>query len=142
MFKNIDLYIKIKIRMSNYTMYILVNSDLKMSSGKIAAQVGHVCHMMARKISEIETRSLIGRNGKSLQKPNECVRFSEWEKYSGSKKIVLKATQKEMEEMKDADDCVYVIDAGLTQVPENSLTAMGFYPSSTNGEVFKKFKLL
>lgn len=127
---------------SAMTMYILVNNDLKMSAGKIAAQVGHVCHMMARKISEIETRALIGKNGRSMPKPEECVRFSNWEKYSGSKKIVLKATQEDMDKMKNNSDCVYVIDNGLTQVPPNSLTAMGFYPSSTNSEEFKRFKLL
>lgn len=118
-----------------YTMYIIVNSDLKMSKGKIGAQVGHVIEMIAQKIYECYV---------NINTPKMEEIILDYKKYlmDGSKKIILKGTQKELEELKTEFDAEYVIDAGRTEIPAGSLTAVAFLPNNKNGERFKNFKLL
>jgi peptidyl-tRNA hydrolase, PTH2 family len=119
--------------MDDYIMYILVNDDLKMSKGKIGAQIGHVVEMITNKIYKTNYLQDYDKNYKK-----------KYQKYlnSGSKKIILKSTQKEMEIMMNYPDSIYIIDAGKTQVPVGSMTVMGFYPDDKNKEKFKIFKLL
>jgi peptidyl-tRNA hydrolase, PTH2 family len=114
--------------MYEYVMYILVNTDLKMDKGKIAAQVGHVTEMIAGKMY--------------VDKLNNSI-FENYCKYihNGRKKVVLKATQSQLEAVMNDLDAVYVIDAGRTQIPSGSMTVVGFYPSNLNKERFKDFKL-
>lgn len=83
--------------------YIIVNKDLGMSAGKLAAQVGHVCTICA------------------IQESN-TVKFRMW--YNDcQKKIVLEAHQKVLEKL-EAEGFYSIHDLGLTEIPENSLTAV------------------
>jgi PTH2 family peptidyl-tRNA hydrolase len=113
---------------NNYVMYILVNSELKMEKGKIAAQVGHAVEMITNTVNKI-----VDNNYKDIYK-----------KYlhNGCKKIVLKAKQEELEKHINDKDSVYVIDAGRTQIPAGSLTVVAFLPSDKNKERFRDFKLM
>lgn len=112
-------------------MYILINTDLGMGKGKMVGQGGHV-------IRRLTTRS-----------NHLC--FDEhqlWDSWidQGETKIVLRATTSQLESFIEnyENSCVFVRDAGRTQIPAGSLTAVGFFPMlSKDGEVmFKDYKLL
>ncbi len=111
---------------NNLHMYIFVNNELKMSSGKIASQVGHVVMAM--------TEHLLNN-----KKSDEYKLYLQW-KLNGQSKIVLKATESDLLYLKDLPNSKYVIDAGITQINPNSLTVVGFLPNIH--PEFKKFKLL
>lgn len=122
-------------------MYIIVNSDLSMGKGKTASQC---CHAVCGVIRILER-----------QQPKD-VAYLKWIR-KGEAKIVLRASQKEMEKILSEFEvdqvvkresaniwCTSIHDAGRTQVPENSLTAIAFRPISRDStpEIVKKLKLL
>lgn len=103
--------------------YIIINKDLGMSPGKIAAQAGHVCTICAVKLGNTSA-------------------FKIW--YNGSqKKIVLGAHQKDMEKL-EADGYFSVRDLGLTEIPQNSLTAisLGIMTKEKAKTIVKRLQLL
>ena len=118
--------------MDHPVMYLLINDGLKMGKGKCCSQVGHC-------VGEI-TERFIRKAYESKTPPKEYFTFMRWKK--NSVKIVLKATEEQMRELMKRDDAVAIIDNGLTQVPNHSLTCIGFYPSSELGDLFKDYKLL
>ena len=119
---------------SELCMYILVNDDLKMGKGKIASQVGHVVGMM--------TEDIIRKSYESHKGVPDCYsRYVRW-KNNGQAKIVLKATEEQIKTFMGHPETSYVIDAGRTQIAPDSLTVLGFYPSSNNREKLSGFKLL
>ena len=122
-------------------MCFVVNTSLKMGKGKICAQVGHAVETLIEGL---------------LKKPTQD--YVNW-KYSLRRKIVLKATQEEIDdfiknaaEEKDKnnrliinnDTFVTVRDAGLTQVDPGSLTVLGFIPMEgrSRPDFLKNLKLL
>lgn len=80
------------------TFYYIINDDLKMSKGKIAAQVSHVAMLLA------DRHGVLGRA------------------------IILKGSQSLLENLIRGypDEVEYIFDAGLTEVPKGSLTCVGF----------------
>jgi peptidyl-tRNA hydrolase len=116
-----------------YTMYIIVNESLNMSKGKIASQVGHVTECIAERLI---------KGMHETSKPQK--KFIDYIKYSksGRKKIVLKAPQDDIIALSKEDDAEYIIDAGRTEIEPGSMTVVAFFPSNTNKERFKKYKLL
>jgi PTH2 family peptidyl-tRNA hydrolase len=114
-------------------MYFLVNDDLKMGKGKIAGQVAHVAGLI--------TETIIRQEYESLRRPDCYTRYMQW-KLTGHTKVVLKASQAQIEEMLNEPESMYIRDSGKTQIAPNSLTVIGFYPSSDLKEKFAKFKLL
>lgn len=117
---------------NDYVMYIFINNSLQMSKGKIASQVGHIVQKIIEDI--YDNQSL---NKKKIDIFN---RYKNWR--NGSKKIILKATHTELLDLQQESESVSIYDAGHTQIAPNSLTCIGFYPSSNNEEKFKNFKLL
>lgn len=113
-------------------MYVLVNGDLNMSAGKIASQVAHV----AEKIAEDNYKNLY---------ENEYIEQNQkdYEHYTktGRKKIILKGAQEDLVKFMFDKDAKYEIDPGRTEIPENSLTAVAFFPSNKNKERFKTYRL-
>lgn len=116
-----------------WTLYIIVNAELKMGKGKIASQVGHVTEMIVEKI--FNPKNPIHESKRLI---------TNYKNYAanGRKKIVLKASQQELERLSRESDAIYVIDAGRTQIPANSMTVVGFLPSNRNSDRFKQFKLM
>ena len=118
------------------SMYLFVNTDLKMEKGKIAGQVGHAVQIITEKILRLgyESRNI----------PECYVRYNKWSR-SGAKKVVLKATQQQMEQLLNLDghldECITVIDAGRTQIEPNSMTVVGFFPTYDK-KISEGFKLL
>lgn len=144
-----------------YAMYILINNDLKMEKGKIAGQVGHIVQRIIEaiftqkaKLSSLNLESSeptaikiksneLNINDLDDETKNIILSYEEWRK-NGMAKIVLKATQAELEELIKNNNVLYVRDLGLTQIPPNSLTVVGFYPNlkTEMANIVKNFKLL
>jgi peptidyl-tRNA hydrolase len=116
-------------------MYVLVNSDLKMSPGKIAAQVAHVAEKMAvEMVTEMYEEAGTYKH----------LLFKQYLKH-GHKKVILTATTKEMTELMHHTDARHIIDEGYTEVPPDSLTVVAFFPHfsvTEDATMFKKFRLL
>lgn len=84
--------------------YIIINTDLDMSPGKIAAQVGHVCGMCAEE---------------------QCgsPKYNAWKMFHDYKKITLAGHEKTLLKLEE-QGFFAVRDKGYTEIPENSLTAV------------------
>ncbi len=115
----------------DYVMYLLVNNDLKMEKGKIASQVGHCVQHI------IESILISYYENKKTKHYNDYLKWK-----NGCKKIVLKATQTQLEYLKNDSNAISIYDAGKTQIEPNSLTIIGFFPSSSNSKKFEQYKLL
>ncbi|MFB5759065.1 aminoacyl-tRNA hydrolase [Paenibacillus medicaginis] len=102
--------------------YYVVNKELEMSAGKVAAQVAHV----ADKITY-------------LQKGAE--KYEEWHS-KDHPKIILVAKEKELRKL-IALGWVHVIDNGRTEIPSGSLTVVGCKPDykSVLQPVVKRYQL-
>lgn len=113
-------------------MYIFVNNDLGMTKGKTCSQVGHIVQLICEEII---------RSGYEKYPPPEAyIRYMKWKQ--NCVKIVLKATMEQLNELKKLDEARYIIDSGKTQIAPNSLTVVGFFPSSKMKDIAKNYKLL
>ena len=123
--------------MEELVQYIIVNKDLEMSPGKIAAQVGHVCTICTYQYLTL------GEDKTWCQLKNvDKDKFNKW--YKGDqKKIVLHAHQKELEKLVDAG-FIYIHDNGLTEIPAGSLTvvSLGIMSKEEAKPLVKRFQLL
>ncbi len=107
-------------------MYIVVNTDLKLSTGKICSQVGHAVEGVV-----ISCRG--NRKRWNFYKNNGCA------------KIVLKADQQTFDELLECSyKKVIVTDAGKTEIASGTITAIGFAPmfESEIPDIIKGLKLL
>lgn len=94
--------------MNELVEYFVVNSELNMSPGKVAAQVAHVATIIAN------------RNQMNYD-------YWKWIEDYNQKKIILRGKQKDLEKLMDLD-FYYVRDIGLTEILEGSLTVVGLPP--------------
>lgn len=118
-----------------YIMYILVNSELKMKTGKISSQC---CHSSCKVIQILENFK---------DKPEYYVKWLS----NGYPKIILKADEITLKMCIDNYNnvnkeiwCVHTIDLGRTQIKPNSLTSVAFNPILRKSvpEFIKTLKLL
>lgn len=123
---------------SNIKQYFVVNGDLHMGKGKIASQVAHACGVITEEI----TRWLHCEWRLHPEQDDYTEKYQEWRFHMT--KIVLVAPEKELRYLigQYPNCCRYIVDAGLTQIPENSLTVIGFFPGAPVKDVLKDFKLL
>lgn len=128
-----------KLLDNELTMYIIVNNDLKMGKGKIAAQVGH---LVGRITEELVTMKYENGDSVTMDLPEPYVRYFIWLMRYGAKKVVLKGTEVQIRELIKESECRSIIDAGRTQVAPDSLTVVGFLPSYDKVEKFKSYSLL
>lgn len=99
-------------------MYVLVNDDLKMGKGKIAGQVGHVVGLI--------TKEIIRKSYETTRGVPDCyARYMVW-KATGHTKVILKASQEQIESMIGEPETMYIRDVGRTQIAPNYLTVLGF----------------
>lgn len=123
--------------MNEPVMYIIVNKDLKMSKGKIAAQC---CHSACKVVEEFMRREYNSNPSGWLD-----MYFQQWLKGSYAK-IVLKASEYEMNELIKEHPLIvrYTRDEGRTQVKAGSLTTLAFFPlpKSEIPEKLKELKLV
>ncbi len=118
--------------MYEYKQVILIRTDLNMGSGKKCAQA---CH------ASVEASDFVRIKNKNVWK--------QW-KNSGQKKVVLKVPTIEtlndiyLKLDKNKIPCFLVKDAGLTQLPAGTITALGIGPalSSQIDKITGELKLL
>ncbi len=107
--------------MNDYKQVIVVRTDLKLSKGKIAVQVAHAAVTLVLNILKANNKLWIKW-------------LNEWLE-EGQKKIVLKV--KDLNELldlynaalKEGLPAVIIRDAGLTEVPPNTITCIGIGPA-------------
>ena len=107
-------------------MYIIINSDLKLSTGKLCAQVGHA-------VQDVVISCRGNRKRWNFYKNNGCA------------KIVLKADQQTFDELLECSCKKFIVtDAGKTECVEGTITAIGFAPmfESEIPDIIKGLKLL
>lgn len=127
-----------------YKQIFIINSDIDMSKGKIAVQVAHAEVYYMEEI-------LLYVEGESPENEKLFERFVAWreEEHGLMKKIVLKATQAEMQKIlcelaiKEIQNFA-VYDRGLTQIAEGSFTCIIVEPLEEEkcNELFSHLKLL
>ena len=98
-------------------LVLVINNDLKMGKGKIAAQAGHASVTATLKAGENRPSSL-----------------DSWLK-SGQKKVCLKSSYDELIQLESNSktngiQTVKITDAGKTQIPSGSLTVIAFGPDT------------
>lgn len=110
----------------SYAMYIFINTDLKMKAGKWGAQVGHGVQYI---IENLKNQS------------KETIEIYDQWNIEGRRKIILKATEEEMNFLHNSYPSMKVHDAGFNHVPVNSFTCLALYPK-IHDESFRNFKLM
>lgn len=120
-------------RMAEIVMYIFVNSDLQMAKGKTCAQCSHITGKI---IAE-----LVRMGYDTYPPPTEFIQYKIWE--NNCTKIILKATQNELNELMKHQNARCFIDSG-DRIPDNSVTVVGFLPTTIDSmqDITKNFKLL
>lgn len=116
--------------MGKIVEYFIVNKDLQMSPGKIAAQVAHA----QTKIDE-DVYHMLNRDKLDL--------YEEWRNENAMTKIVLGGHQKDL--VKGIENEGYeVLDNGLTEIDPGSLTVVGFFPQDKDlaPKFIKRLQLL
>lgn len=127
-----------------FKQVFIINSDLGMGKGKIAVQVAHATVYYMEEI-------LLYVEGESPENDKLFERFVAWreEDHGLMKKVVLKATQEEMNKIlleltiREIEKFA-VYDAGLTQVEPGSFTCIVVEPLEEEkcDELFGHLKLL
>ena len=121
--------------------YLIVNKDLNMSIGKTCAQVAH-----AQKLIDSAYLDLMVMwdweglgEGEGFQTFKD---YAEWS-WGNQKKIILRAKESKMLKAIEMG-AVEVRDNGLTEIPPNSLTVVGFMPQPKANlqEFTKRLQLL
>lgn len=100
----------------DHKMVIVARGDLKLSKGKLAAQVGHAAVDCALKAQRYDRKA-----------------FEAWHR-EGQKKTVLKvASEEDLYPLKDAAEraglsTALIRDAGHTEIPAGTVTVLGIGP--------------
>jgi PTH2 family peptidyl-tRNA hydrolase len=100
-----------------YKQCIVIREDLKLSRGKIAAQVAHASVSAMRDAGENDVKKWI---------------------HEGQKKVILKVPgEKDLFKLKSEAELYglsasLIRDAGLTEIPPNTVTALGIGPAKTD----------
>ena len=101
--------------------YYVVNTELKMSPGKTAAQVAHA----AIKLTVMANHDISLADG-----DDSDVFIQAWLSwyYGSMAKVVLGASQAQLETLGQLPHVVTIYDEGRTEIPSHSLTVVGFRP--------------
>jgi|ERR1035437_7675502 peptidyl-tRNA hydrolase len=124
-------------------MYLIVRESLSMSIGKTAAQTAHASQYLIVSYFDMKAQ-YDGCLTCAWQPPLKHKEYLDIMKawLPGSRKVVLKADDKEWEKIKVAfPDCALVVDAGLTELVGQNETVIGLWPMKKS-EVPKLIKRL
>lgn len=121
-------------------MYIIINEELGMSPGKLAAQVGHGIQLIMQDYYELDNfsqrspsaaMSLFDEEINIIQRMDLWLHTEMENKYT---KVTLRADKKEFEKIKAefGKNLALVIDAGKTEIPAGSETVIILYPLFKN----------
>jgi PTH2 family peptidyl-tRNA hydrolase len=128
-----ELFGELKKMNDELVQYFVVNSELGMSAGKIAAQVAHV---EAKIVHNLTLKTL------HTPRPHEVKLFEDWF-FHDQAKIILRGKQKDLEKLIE-QGWFYIRDNGRTEITADSLTVVGCAPEykSTLKPIIKRFQLL
>jgi PTH2 family peptidyl-tRNA hydrolase len=103
-----------------YKMVIVTREDLKLSPGKLAAQVAHAAVACALEIKK--------KNAKW---------FTKWQNEGGKKAVVKVECEKDFYSLKERAEQLkivtsLIIDAGHTEIPAGTKTVLGIGPAPDN----------
>lgn len=130
--------IRLEQKEDQIVQYYIVNTDLKMSIGKICAQIAHGAQMFCETYQKYslnfkaeQLKSFLA----SLNENPELVFVEEdynhivtkWRNTS-VRKVVLGGTQKDFDKIKEQLTVFLVRDAGLTEIEPNSETVLVTWP--------------
>ena len=115
--------------------YLIVNSELNMSPGKLSAQMAHAGQLLTKKYYQLKLSGLLTFELLNI--------FDQWDNADYGK-IVLEADPKEWIKVKELSDHIVVIDNGLTQIAAGSETVIIFWPmyKSQAPKLIKRLRLL
>ena len=116
----------------DFKQCIVIREDLKLSPGKLAVQVAHAAVMALERADKMD-KSVV----------------SDW-KSEGQKKIILKVAgvpdlfQLQEDAKRVGISSAIVVDAGLTEIPAGTITALGLGPAHNKlmDKVTGKLKLV
>jgi PTH2 family peptidyl-tRNA hydrolase len=125
-------HIHARLLLMEFKQCIVIREDLKLSAGKLAVQVAHAAVMAVERAEKMDKSTV-----------------SNW-KSEGQKKVVLKAPgvpdlYRLREDAERAGIATaIVIDAGLTEIPAGTVTALGLGPAPNKlmDKVTGKLKLV
>jgi PTH2 family peptidyl-tRNA hydrolase len=120
------------MRTFEYKQVLVFRQDLQLSKGKVAAQAGHAAVSAAQ---------------------DAYIHHKQWWEswfYEGQRKIAVKVpTEKELYELEEAAEDLglphaLIVDAGLTEIPEGTVTCLGLGPAPADrmDRLTSKLKLL
>jgi PTH2 family peptidyl-tRNA hydrolase len=103
-----------------YKMVIVTREDLKLSAGKIAAQVAHAAVACALETKKINSKW-----------------FAKWQNQGGKKAVVKVKSEKDFYPLKEKAEelkiFAYIVeDAGHTEIPAGTKTVLGIGPAPDN----------
>lgn len=102
-------------------VYLIVRESLGMSAGKIGGQCGHAIQYLMQEFYSINNHNWNAMNW-------FIIRMNKWIESKTHTKIVLKASDKEFEKIKEEYNPIIVVDAGKTEIAANSETVIVLYP--------------
>ena len=111
----------------DYIMYILINTDLNMSKGRTAAQVGHIVQVLTEESV---------KNIYESKPTTYCINYLKWKQRATI--VILKASEQELRDLISEPDARYFVD-DIDDV--SKLTTVGFFPSNTKKDFFARFNL-
>jgi peptidyl-tRNA hydrolase len=127
-------------------LYVVIRELLGMGAGKIAAQSCHASNAILLRYfkAELLKAKCVKCGTEFPATEEEHIRLTkEWLHYQTI--IVKQADEAEWQRMKEENpDCYVVIDAGHTEVPAHSETAIGLWPrrKSNAGKLIKRLQLV
>jgi peptidyl-tRNA hydrolase len=116
-------------------MYIIVNSDLKLTVGQVASQVAHIVHLIVEENMQ--------NAYESYPVPESYVTYLKW-RYNPVT-IVKKASEEQLNELLNTDGAKSFHDETYnkqTKMKSQHLTVVGFSPSCTLEPTMNLYDLL
>jgi peptidyl-tRNA hydrolase len=107
----------------NITFIYIIDESLGMSKGKISAQVSHVAMMLADAYPQVLGRAIVLR--------------------ADHKTFVAFLDKQEIWSKENCYNTIfYIKDAGLTEVPKDTITCIGFFQTQFMRQMTKDLKLV
>ncbi len=113
-------------------MYIFTNNDLGLKKSAFCPQVGHIVQRI--------TEEIVRSGYEMFPPPPSYFTYAKWSK--NCTKVVLKATLEQLLVLKEMKEARFIEDDVKTKIPGRHITVVGFFPSSSMGDIVKDYKLL
>jgi peptidyl-tRNA hydrolase len=121
-YKNIPISNDYAASGNDLVLYSIVRKDLGMSGGKIPGQCQHAMQYFMQHYLKVKYNTSFTIGDSFMD------RYENWINSNTHTKIILEASDKEWEKLREEYDPIIVIDAGKTEIPAGSETVMILYP--------------